>query len=1159
MSGGGEGKKQPPVLKNLFRELGEPMLCMRAELSQKQQQQQVANPNINAENKNTFAGNNNNNNEGGGPSSSSGEKVLLRTRVLLHEAYQCQGGNIITWCEPFHAHGKKDKVDASTTSSSSSSNPLSARPQQQQQQGGDSAPAASSSPAGVDLALSFQDNAGCKDIWQHILNVQSCAREMTTHFANNNNATSTSSSSSSMSIHSPLSPIKVTTFSTHAHPLHNSPNSPDHDYVEDKLIAGGGGGGGSPLGGISSRPSIWTNKDSNSIGNSSSSSSSSTNVENRLHSHNHALPSNKSPYSSSSPSPSSSDDDEEEKQFHDAVDHMTAVSMAAAAAASYKLSPKDGNAAGGGGGMDNTNVSSPLPMGGGAGGGGGGTLHGFHMNNNSHLDNSNTVGGVSSPLQLPESPTWDDLQNIGDVIAGVHLHQREDFLIFLSQSDCAYIKLLLNIFPPAEGRGEDMTELAVIIKTILLLNDPEIIEYVTSDAPTFESVCAVLEYDPELREKANHREFIQKCAKFRTVVKMEDDELVSQIHHLFRVTYLRDNVLRPTMDESSLSTLVSLAQFTQSDIIKGVITAPKVKVAGAGGVASELPGLSYLTKVVRLLAVEIDAIRTVISGEDESNAGPICQNQPIEEESDVTTMWQQHLAPQDSSLSSRHIRRKGCLMFLKELFCKARVSLQQPEKDEFIESCVSNSKLLYLLGAILSDPNVGVDEQGAALEMVSVVAMHDPCVIRRHCLQGAGTAAESSSNEMFSCLRPDPNDHREVIFICPPNDLLLSILFVMSTAADAGILLQTSEIIRIILDTDIVGDQGTSLNGSFMNEENDINAMNSQNIRHDTGLEEQNSFLALFYDRYIQWLVAPFQYKLFISKSILPLLSESNQDESFSAINRIRQEFKHCSASEEKSLTSVAGCAVRSSFTLEILSFCVRAHVYRMKFFILRTRLLGTILKMLCQKAPHPHQMASGGKCLKLASLKFLRSVLSVKDEFYHRHIVQYNLFAPVFDAFRITPVGRNLISSAVLEMCDFIRTENIKSLLEYIVTKHLTKSASPGEKSLEDIANPHVDTFAQLRRTHEENIGMHLDPNNEEGNPGNDGATFNGRPAPVINKKALEDQRKYREAESEDSYFNDDDDDDEVMGPLPNDENASSLPAMSDTASLLADVSSLE
>jgi len=177
-----------------------------------------------------------------------------------------------------------------------------------------------------------------------------------------------------------------------------------------------------------------------------------------------------------------------------------------------------------------------------------------------------------------------------------------------------------------------------------------------------------------------------------------------------------------------------------------------------------------------------------------------------------------------------------------------------------------------------------------------------------------------------------------------------------------------------------------------------------------------------------------------------------------------------------------------------------------MKFFILRTRLLGTVLKLLSQKISQ--QISSSEKCLKLASLKLLRSVLSVKDEFYHRHIVQYNLFAPVFDIFRLNPVGGNLISSAILEMCDFIRVENIKSLLEYIVTKHLSKSNSPGEESLEDIANPRVDTFAQLRRAHEENTGVRLDLN-EEGPPGqnDDEVTFSGRPPPVINKKALEDQ----------------------------------------------------
>ena len=56
---------------------------------------------------------------------------------------------------------------------------------------------------------------------------------------------------------------------------------------------------------------------------------------------------------------------------------------------------------------------------------------------------------------------------------------------------------------------------------------------------------------------------------------------------------------------------------------------------------------------------------------------------------------------------------------------------------------------------------------------------------------------------------------------------------------------------------------------------------------------------------------------------------------------------------------------------------------------------------------------------LIFSSYRLLRSVLSVKDEFYHRHIVQYNLFSPVFDLFCEggTFVGNNLISSAVLEV----------------------------------------------------------------------------------------------------------------------------------------------
>ena len=72
--------------------------------------------------------------------SSSAPRILLRTRILLRDAYQRQGDNIITWCEPYLEEG----------------NPA----------------------QGVDLALSFQDNAGCLDIWRQITQVQSRAADI---------------------------------------------------------------------------------------------------------------------------------------------------------------------------------------------------------------------------------------------------------------------------------------------------------------------------------------------------------------------------------------------------------------------------------------------------------------------------------------------------------------------------------------------------------------------------------------------------------------------------------------------------------------------------------------------------------------------------------------------------------------------------------------------------------------------------------------------------------------------------------------------------------------------------------------------------------------------------------------------------------------------
>lgn len=166
--------------------------------------------------------------------------------------------------------------------------------------------------------------------------------------------------------------------------------------------------------------------------------------------------------------------------------------------------------------------------------------------------------------------------------------------------------------------------------------------------------------------------------------------------------------------------------------------------------------------------------------------------------------------------------------------------------------------------------------------------------------------------------------------------------------------------------------------------------------------------------------------------------------------------------------------------------------------------------------------------------------MLSVKDEFYHRHIIQHDLFAPVFDLFRnrSSSVGNNLLSSAILEMCDFICLENIKSLIDYIVTKHFTSknpksSIGISNLSLEEIANPRVNTFKQLRKIYNENTktenqgggGLLMLDNEVSINGSRDGVAINGEDNIILNEKALEDQRKFRQADEDDSYFNDDDD----------------------------------
>lgn len=746
--------------------------------------------------------------------------------------------------------------------------------------------------------------------------------------------------------------------------------------------------------------------------------------------------------------------------------------------------------------------------------------------------------------ELPRPPMLHNLEEVADLIAAAQAApQRESLAMFLAQHDCAYLKALLAMFPSAEAKQDygALATLAACIKTIMLLNDPSIIEFIVGEGNVYEEVCSTLEYDPDLRDKANHRWFLRERCRFRTVVLMTDEELVATIHRSFRVTYLRDTLLRPTMDESSLSTLSSLQTFTHADVVKGV-TCPREK-----------GGDSYLVQVIRMLGLELDQISAMEWAASEEGA-PVRAESPEPPLVAVNTTWKQHLCPQDGSLGSRKIRRRGCLSFFRELFNMVRMSLQQSDKDDFYAAIVGMEvelqemklvNILSLLGSVLSDPGTDVTEKAAALEIIGSIAMHDPGHIRRHCLEHheLWKRCPRTDGELTGPARPYPNERLQILFRTPPNDLLASLLFLMAVETDAGLLLQTSEIIRIILDMDIMGEHepmaGIGIedheDGQFGEQGSDehLTGGDTTNSTGEGG-SDQNQFLALFYEHYVHWLVAPFQCTIVYPAKRFPDNIVADPTKSV-LLQKLLENFKHGTTKDEILLRTVSPCSTRASFAVELLSFCVRAHLYRMKFYLLRSRVLGSVLKLL---APTSAAIC-GDRCLKLAALRLLRSILSVKDELYHRHIIKHNLFGQVFEAFRANPVGDNLVSSAIVEMCDFIQVQNIQSLIEYIMTKHLS-APGPDQRTLEEVATPYVSTLTMLRKTYEDNINSAaanivtgqgvLDENinspntTTHGNPRYFGAA-GGRRVEPTNEKALEDQRKFRESGSEESYFDDDED----------------------------------
>jgi len=244
------------------------------------------------------------------------------------------------------------------------------------------------------------------------------------------------------------------------------------------------------------------------------------------------------------------------------------------------------------------------------------------------------------------------------------------------------------------------------------------------------------------------------------------------------------------------------------------------------------------------------------------------------------------------------------------------------------------------------------------------------------------------------------------------------------------------------------------------------------------------------------------------------MLASVNKSEKTDFLNHF---YKHCmhvfiapllSNTVHNSPEKTDSCTVQVlGLILELLSFFVEHHTYHIKNYILAKDLLRRILVLI--KSRHTF--------LKLCALRFMRKIIALKDEFYNRYIIKGNLFCPVIDALISNYDRYNLLNSAILEMFEFIKIEDIKSLCTHVVENFAT--------TLDKIT--YVQTFKALRMRYDQHQDRMRDRSSLE--PVN--SILRGGAGGQTSRFRRDDRQL---DEDEELWFNDEEDfDEEGSGPV--------------------------
>ena len=234
-----------------------------------------------------------------------------------------------------------------------------------------------------------------------------------------------------------------------------------------------------------------------------------------------------------------------------------------------------------------------------------------------------------------------------------------------------------------------------------------------------------------------------------------------------------------------------------------------------------------------------------------------------------------------------------------------------------------------------------------------------------------------------------------------------------------------SELVRLFLDGDD-GLQGTVLEILTILADPD-------NMDQET---EKNTYLEMFYDHFVDKLTERISFGS-VNEEECAKNNSGNDDDDNDAQGK-KENLRYV---QPWSLTKI----------VDLLVFMAQHHGYRIKYYILRNNVLVKVLALTKRKE----------KFVVLAALKLLRACVGLKDEFYNRYLVKSDLFEPIVRSFRANGEKYNLLNSAILELIDFVRRENVRNLVAHLLEKF---------RDFIDTVE-YCETFKLLKERHEMNI----------------------------------------------------------------------------------------